>query len=118
MDLTKEYQTKCGYAVEGLRKDGASGYVGFIKLRGVIFTAEWNKELYCCTSTIHTDLSELSLIEKPRTVRVKGWLNVYEGGLVGFYERRDRADTCASKDRVACIEIDQDVTYGEGLNDD
>jgi hypothetical protein len=47
--------------------------------------------------------------------RVKGWLNVYYGGIQGgMYETRDEADTSATHDRFACIEID--CEEGQGLS--
>ncbi len=55
---------------------------------------------------------------KKKTVRLKRWLNIYlEEGRVscGFtQQKREDCDT-AEKTRFACIEIDREVTEGEGL---
>ena len=50
-----------------------------------------------------------------KTVRVKRWLNVDADGTVSMYELRSDADTHCFPDRIACIEIDREVTEGEGL---
>ena len=63
--------------------------------------------------------SDLDLIPIPRKVRVTGWLNVY-AAYMGYHFHESRADadekaaTIASP-RIACIEIDREVTKGEGL---
>jgi hypothetical protein len=70
--------------------------------------------------------SPYDLIPVPRKVRVRGWLNVYpaESGFpdkvsespvsMSFYWSRAGADKNA-RDRIACIEIDREVTEGDGL---
>ena len=49
-----------------------------------------------------------------KTVRVQLWINVYEHGYKVFYTSRQLADLNAGK-RIACIEIDREVTEGDGL---
>ena len=50
-----------------------------------------------------------------KTVRVRLWINVDACGSVGLIEDREDADRLASVNRIACIEIDREVTEGEGL---
>ena len=45
--------------------------------------------------------------------RIKGWVNIDEDYCAYRYDTRKQADAKASKDRIACIEID--VLEGEGL---
>ena len=49
-----------------------------------------------------------------KTVRVQLWINVYADGYKVFYTSRQLADLNAGK-RIACIEINREVTEGEGL---
>ena len=50
-----------------------------------------------------------------KTVRVQRWLNIDADGTVSLYELRSEADTHCFSDRIACVEIDREVTEGEGL---
>ena len=50
-----------------------------------------------------------------KTVRVQVCLLVYEDGSVVACGAKDEADTCAQKGRFAWVEIDREVTRGEGL---
>ena len=50
-----------------------------------------------------------------KTVRVRRWLNIDADGTVTLYELKSEADTYHFSDRIACIEIDREVTEGEGL---
>ena len=51
-----------------------------------------------------------------KTVRVQRWLNIDADGTVSLYELRSEADTHCFSDRIACVEIDREVTEGEGLS--
>jgi hypothetical protein len=51
-----------------------------------------------------------------KTVRVQRWLNIDADGAVSLYELRKEADTHRFPDRIACKEIDIEVTEGEGLS--
>lgn len=58
----------------------------------------------------------LDLAPPPKkTLRVRLWLNVYDGGISYPYGTRTIADMEASSSRFACIEIDREVEEGEGL---
>ena len=50
-----------------------------------------------------------------KTVRVQVWLNVDACGVAGLFLDREDADRLSSVNRIACIEIDREVTEGEGL---
>jgi hypothetical protein len=50
-----------------------------------------------------------------KTVRVQRWLNIDADETVSIYKLRAEADTHCFSDRIACIEIDCEVTEGEGL---
>lgn len=53
----------------------------------------------------------------PPTIRVEGWLNVYQRGLSTFYNSLHDANAIAAPSRIACIHIERDVTPGEGLGE-
>lgn len=60
------------------------------------------------------------LIPVPRKVRVRGWLNVYRNQpyrACELYPDRGTADQYSGASRIACIEIDREVTEGEGLTE-
>ena len=50
-----------------------------------------------------------------KTVRVQVCLLVYEDGSVVACGTKDEADTCEQEGRFAWVEIDREVTRGEGL---
>src|SRR4051812_40850928 len=55
------------------------------------------------------------LIPIPKKIRVRFWVNVYKQGDAGTtYDTKAEADEAGGK-RFACIEIDREVTEGEGL---
>lgn len=56
------------------------------------------------------------IYEEPKTVEIKFWVNVYPDFTSGttHIDRYD-ADVQAEDDRIACINIEQSVTEGEGL---
>jgi hypothetical protein len=58
----------------------------------------------------------LNLAPPPKkTVRVKAWLNVDANGGWRFWHSKPHAEGWASSNRIACKEIDIEVTEGEGL---
>lgn len=64
----------------------------------------------------HTDHG-LNLAPPPRkTVRVKVWLMVWPSGGITNYYREDEAINNTKKNGFALIEIDREVTEGEGLS--
>lgn len=59
------------------------------------------------------------LVPVTRKVRVHGWLNMYRD-YTGYHLHESRADAdnkaaTVGSPRIACIEIDREVTEGEGL---
>ena len=57
-----------------------------------------------------------NLIPPPKkTVRVKAWLNVDANGGWRFWHSEEHAHAWAHANRIACKEIDIEVTEGEGL---
>lgn len=50
-----------------------------------------------------------------KTLRVRLWLNVYDGAIPHMHGTRKQADEEAGRHRFACIEIDREVEEGEGL---
>ena len=50
-----------------------------------------------------------------KTVRVRLWLNVYDGASPHMHGTKEQADEEAGRLRFACIEIDREVEEGEGL---
>jgi hypothetical protein len=67
---------------------------------------------YMCAHTDHG----LNLAPPPKkTVRVKVWLNVYEDGLHALHYSTETALAGGEHARFALIEIDREVTEGEGL---
>ena len=84
--------------------------------RGIMVSTGWHANgRYAYGDTDHPH----NLAPPPkRTVRVKRWFNVYLEGeevLCGVpHKRRKDCDTSA-KTLFACIEIDREVTEGEGL---
>jgi hypothetical protein len=79
------------------------------------FAREWDANgWYCFRDKTAEDPFNLALPPK-KTVRVQRWLNIDADGTVSLYELRSEADTHCFSDRIACVEIDREVTEGEGL---
>jgi len=49
-----------------------------------------------------------------KTVRIEGWLNIYDDNSANFFDRREDADE--EDGRSACIPFGITVTEGEGLS--
>jgi hypothetical protein len=81
--------------------------------RGIWVPAAWyanGRYMYA-----HTDHS-CNLAPPPKkTVRVKVWLNVYEDGWHALHYSTETALAGGEHARFALIEIDREVTEGEGL---
>jgi hypothetical protein len=61
--------------------------------------------------------SPFNLAPPPKkTVRVKVWLNVDSSGGWRVWQSKERAHAWAQANRIACKEIDIEVTEGEGLS--
>ena len=83
---------------------------------GGFYAAEWHIGGSHTISGIGDPLLDLAPPPK-KTVRVRCWLNVYADGTVNRYWSRMDADNSIGViyNRIACIEIDREVTEGEGL---
>ena len=81
--------------------------------RGIMVSTGWHANgRYMYAETGHG----YNLAPPPKkTVRVRCWLNVDACGSVGLFDSREDADSLSSFNRIACIEIDREVTEGEGL---
>ena len=83
--------------------------------RGIMVSTGWHANgRYMYAETDHG----YNLAPPPKkTVRVRCWLNVYSDGTVNRYWSRLDADNSigVTYNRIACIEIDREVTEGEGL---
>jgi hypothetical protein len=119
MDLTKvplnEYgrvQTKGGCPAKVLcidRKGGARPVL-------YLYTAvDGSEVLTACDIDGAGPISDFNLIPVPKRVRFKGWLNVFKDGSFNRHHTREDADRIGAQSRIACIEIDREVTEGEGL---
>ena len=90
-------------------------YVGRQRLGSTWMPAGWHA---CGRMVYATKGTGLDLAPPPKkTVRVRCWLNVYSDGTVNRYWSRLDADNSigVTYNRIACIEIDREVTEGEGL---
>lgn len=86
-------------------------YIGEILSGSLWYACEWTSD-----GKNWTGRDLLNLAPPPKkTVRVRFWINIYPTGWPVRYKSRESADTCASDDRIACIEIDRVVEEGEGL---
>ena len=81
--------------------------------RGIMVSAGWHANgQYMYAATDHG----FHLAPPPKkTVRVQCWLNVDACGVAGLFLDREDADRLSTVNRIACIEIDREVTEGEGL---
>ena len=90
-------------------------YIGEIRDgSGSWFAREWNALGHYALGIGVGDA--FNLVPPPKkTLRVRLWLNVYDGALSYLYGTRQLADENAGQHRFACIEIDREVEEGEGL---
>ena len=81
--------------------------------RGIMVSTGWHANgRYAYGDTDHPH----NLAPPPKkTVRVRCWLNVDACGVAGLFLDREDADRLSRVTRIACIEIDREVTEGEGL---
>ena len=88
-------------------------YIGRVKFNG----SEWRASHWCDAGRVPYTLTgnPKNLAPPPKkTVRVQRYVNVFEDGCMVSWATREQADGCRSS-RFACIEIDREVTEGEGL---
>ena len=81
---------------------------------GGFYASEWNIAGEHTVSGIGDPLLNLAPPPK-KTVRVQAWLMVWPSGGITVYYREDEAITSARKHGFSVIEIDREVTEGEGL---
>ena len=81
---------------------------------GGVYAAEWNISGEHTISGIGDPLLNLAPPSK-KTVRVKAWLNVDANGGWRFWHSEEHAHAWAHANRIACKEIDIEVTEGDGL---
>lgn len=116
IDKSKTYRTRCGrevriYATDGSGRKSVHGAYFDTFVKGwisLVWTEHGKVDGY-------QELQPLDLIDvRPRHKRTV-WLNVCEHVVMGCYENKWEADSCAGKDRLACIKVDLDFEEGEGL---
>lgn len=107
--------------------NGTDGHIDFVHNRGksVVYTGRFKT----CDGdwwAIHWDASgrvpnscdgyghNLAPLPK-KTMRVRGWLNIHSDGRFILWSDKFMADSVAN--RFACVEIDCEVTEGEGLSE-
>jgi hypothetical protein len=88
-------------------------YIGEWKgISGRFYAAEWNMNGEHTVSGIGEPLLNLAPPPK-KTVRLEGWLNIYDDNSANFFDRREDADK--EDGRSACVPIDITATEGDGL---
>ena len=98
-------------------------YVGrILYLPGLWIAAGWHSSgrlMHASASnpTMYAETDHKCNLAPPpkKTLRVQRWLNIDADGTVSLYELRSEADTHRFPDRIACKEIDIEVTEGDGL---
>lgn len=55
------------------------------------------------------------LINIPAEFEFERWVNIYEGGGLGFYNSKGEADRCSLPDRIACVRVAIKGKEGDGL---
>jgi hypothetical protein len=92
-------------------------YTGRIKNRyGYWFAAAWHLNGRYAGDMFLKPNDLLKLAPPPKkTVRVQAWLNVYADGLHALHYSKQEARAGGEHARFALIEIDREVTEGEGL---
>ena len=107
--------------------DGSEGHIDFVQPeskhhryigRTKDNSGEWRALHWCDSGRVpYTTTGYAKNLAPPpkKTVRVQRWLNVDADGTVSLYELRSEADTHCFPDRIACKEIDIEVTEGDGL---
>ena len=88
-------------------------YVGHVMIGATWIPAGW----HACGRMMYTPTESGNNLAPPpkKTVRVQRYVNVFEDGTMISWPTREKADDCKEGTRFACIEIDREVTEGEGL---
>lgn len=114
IDITKTYQTRCGYPVRIYATDGAGSYPvhGAYCVEGAWTVCIWamNGEFSLLIGEDCRDLVEV----KPRIQR-EVWCNIYKECAGDTHKTKQEANDCAGIDRIACVKLTIDCEHGEGL---
>jgi hypothetical protein len=106
--------------------DGSEGHIYFVQPeskhqryigKAKDSSGEWRALHWCDAGRVpYTTTGHAKNLAPPpkKTVRVQVWINVNPKSYVAYYTR-DMADKNAQLNRIACKEIDIEVTEGEGL---
>ena len=106
--------------------DGSEGHIYFVQPeskhqryigKAKDSSGEWRALHWCDAGRVpYTTTGHAKNLDPPpkKTVRVQLWINVHEDRDTSIYTSREIADEYAHN-RIACIEIDREVTEGEGL---
>ena len=113
IDVTRVKRTRGGREVRIYATDGN----GLYPIHGAVFNGDWwavqtwtaDGKVQCGTE------SEGDLVEEPQTMELDCWVNVYTDTVGVAWETKEEADSNADSNRIACINIKQTVTEGEGL---
>ena len=107
--------------------DGSEGHIDFVQPESKHYryigrakdgSGEWRSWQWSeCGRAPYTTTGYAKNLAPPpkKTVRVRCWLNVDACGVAGLFLDREDADRLSRVTRIACIEIDREVTEGEGL---
>jgi hypothetical protein len=87
-------------------------YTGRIKSHGQWESTGWDDT----GRRMYSELNHPYNLAPPpkKTVRLEGWLNIYDDNSANFFDRREDADK--EDGRSACIPFGITVTEGEGLS--
>lgn len=114
IDINKKYRTRDGREVRIYATDGFHDHAihGAVKNGHNWSVCGWYSDGVYARSYRNgpRDLIEI----RPRHKRTV-WLNVYPSSMFGYATTREKADLCASPERIACIKVDLDFEEGEGL---
>ena len=107
--------------------DGSEGHIDFVQPeskhhryigRAKNGSGEWRSWQWSeCGRVSYTTTGYAKNLAPPpkKTVRVQLWINVYTDGPHALHPSKESALAGGEHARFACIEIDREVTEGEGL---
>ena len=113
IDYDKPVQTRDGRAVTvltTLRADTMYPVVALVEDKDIVIYTDLGK--------IHIGRDwddDLDLVNVPEKHKVSFWVNCNSDGITYKHDNRERADWCASLNRIACIPVTIEFEEGEGL---
>ena len=128
IDITKKYRTRDGREVRIYATDGGDLVEGQT-IHGAVLNgnnwvfAIWNAETgknYANSAA----RSKIDLIEVKPRITQRVWINVYPDHCLGAYHEKRQADEQAMKrqaddqampHRIGCVQVEIDISEGEGL---